>query len=128
MGEFDRFLSAPGMPESVGLQVDLTHFHHKGQDVPAVLEHWRDRLWDVHTSDCIVHDWHGADSYVARMLDEVHWPVGRGTVDFLRIIETLKRMGYDRWLTLELYPRHVESLRDILESREVLEQLLGSGN
>jgi sugar phosphate isomerase/epimerase len=93
MEEFDRFLSAPGMPGAVGLQVDVTHFHHKGQDVAAVLEHWRTRLWDVHTSDCVIHDWHGAESYVARMLDEVHWPVGRGTVEFLRIIKTLKRIG-----------------------------------
>jgi sugar phosphate isomerase/epimerase len=78
----------------------------------------------VHTSDCRVHSWHNPEHYVTRMLDEVHWPVGRGSVDFPRVIETLRRIGYDRWLTIELYPRHVTSLRDILDSRAALEQML----
>jgi len=118
------FFEAAGMPASVGLQVDTTHFHHKGQDLCAVLERWRGRLWDVHTSDCIVHSWQGGENYVQRMLDEVHWPVGRGSVDFLKVISTLRRIGYDRWLTLELYPQHVKTVQDIFKSRAVLLDLL----
>jgi sugar phosphate isomerase/epimerase len=122
--EIDNFLYAPGMPAAVGLQVDTTHFHHKGQDLCAILERWSDRLWDVHTSDCLIHQWQGAEHYVAHLLEEVHWPVGRGSVDFAAVIGTLKRIGYDRWLTLELYPQHVQQVRDIQQSKAALLDLI----
>lgn len=44
--ELDDFLRSPGLPDSVGLQPDVTHFHHKGLDFNQVLRHWSDRIWE----------------------------------------------------------------------------------
>lgn len=122
MADLDDFLNRPGFPASVGLLVDTTHFHHKGIDVPGVLVHWRDKLFDMHVSDSIGHRWIDADNYQKRMLDEVHMPVGQGTTDFQAIVNTLTDLGYDGRLTTELYPQHVHSLADIVNTREALEE------
>lgn len=122
--ELEGFLCDADLPPSVGLQVDTTHFHHKGQSVPDVLRGWRHRLFDLHVSDSVVHNWIDAAAYRATFLDEVHLPIGRGTGDFRQIVATLNDLGYDDWLTLELYPQHVQSTADIVSSREALEALL----
>ena len=122
--ELDAFLRAPDMPKNVGVLIDATHFHHKGEDVSAVIERFADRLWDIHVSDCIVHEWTDAATYCESLLDEVHWPVGSGTTDFAGMIRTLRRIGYSGRLTLELYPQHVTSVEALLASRDRLNDLL----
>ena len=41
---------------------------------------------------------------------------------FAAIVQTLKDVGYDDWLTLELYPRNVRSIVDHTQSRRRLEE------
>jgi len=121
----DEFVRAPGFPESVGLQIDTTHFHHKGRDVCEVIRKWSNKLFDMHVSDSIMHEWIDDQNYKDRMLAEVHLPVGQGTTDFEAVTRTLKEIGYGGWLTHELYPQHVKSFDDITHSREVLEGYCG---
>ncbi len=63
------------------------------------IERYPERIRHVH-----VHDNRGGDS----ALDDLHLVPGEGVVDFDRIFERLKGMGYDRTMTLELKPFEIE--------------------
>ena len=49
-------------------------------------------------------------------------PIGKGTIDFPRLIDLLRQVSYDGWLTLEVRGNEQE----IVRSREYLESLVGS--
>ena len=122
--ELDEFMRTSDLPPSVGLHVDTTHFHHKAINVSDVLRLWSDLLFDLHVSDAVVHDWVDADTYREQFFKEVHFPVGQGDIDFGDIVRTLRDIGYDRWLTFEIYPQQTKSVDDIVRSRELLEATL----
>ena len=52
-----------------------------------------------------------------------HLPVGSGTIDFLKIIRTLKQCGYDDTATLEIFS---DDRRELKKSRERFEEMLKS--
>lgn len=122
--QLNDFMCSQGFPSSVGLQVDATHFHHPGDNLNEILLMWSEKLYDVHTSDAIVHQWKNKKHYCETLLDEIHRPVGQGTIDFPGVVRTLKRIGYDGWLTLEIYPQHVKGVTDIVSTREMLERMI----
>ncbi len=125
--EFSDFIEAPAMPQSVGLLVDTTHYHHKSVDVRPWLERWAPRLIDIHISDSVAHAWVDADHYLDVFLDEVHLPIGNGDDDLAGIVSTLKRIGYSGALTMELFPRNSHRIADITISRDRLAALVQSG-
>ena len=49
-----------------------------------------------------------------------HLPVGKGNVPFERIVRTLKAIGYDETITLEIFS---ENRKDLVESRDKIETL-----
>lgn len=62
-----------------------------------------DRLAHVHVSDNLG-------------LDDLHLPLGAGTVDWRAVVRALKDVGWDGPVTLEIFsatPRHLESSRDL---------------
>ncbi|WP_320128496.1 sugar phosphate isomerase/epimerase family protein [uncultured Sphaerochaeta sp.] len=54
--------------------------------------------------------------------DEV--PLGKGKVDFPRLIAKLKELGYDGSITIEREISGDEQIKDILEAKKLLEQLI----
>jgi sugar phosphate isomerase/epimerase len=66
---------------------------------PALLEAFGDRLAHVHVSD----NRGGAE--------DLHLPLGAGTVDWRGAIRALKDAGYDGTVTLEVFSREREYLR-----------------
>lgn len=66
---------------------------------PALLEAFGDRLAHVHISD----NKGGAE--------DLHLPLGAGTVDWRGAIRALKSVGYDGTVTLEVFSREREYLR-----------------
>jgi sugar phosphate isomerase/epimerase len=64
-----------------------------------IISRFPDRIRHVH-----LHDNRGGDSY----LDDVHLPPGQGIIDFDRIFDDLRGIGYERTVTLELQPHEIK--------------------
>ncbi len=96
------FAAAP----SARFHLDVAHAHMwRGKDEPnrsaGLLDAYRDRLAHVHVSDNL-----GGD--------DLHLPLGAGTIDWPEVVTTLKRAGWDGTVTLEVFAReraHLETSR-----------------
>jgi sugar phosphate isomerase/epimerase len=91
------------VPE-VGFHLDVGHANLRlglgeGNRTGALLEAFGPRLAHVHVSD----NRGGAE--------DLHLPLGAGTVDFKAAIRALKRAGWDGTVTLEVFAREREHLR-----------------
>jgi sugar phosphate isomerase/epimerase len=89
---------------SVGLHLDVGHANigrrpEEPNRVAELLDAFGDRLAHVH-----VHDNLG--------LDDLHLPLGAGSVDWPAVVHALRAAGYDDTVTIEIFtrhPAHVES-------------------
>jgi len=97
--------------EGLGLTLDVGH----GEILSPIntsyelIENYRDCLYHVH-----LHDNNGGD----RVEDDLHLPLGEGSIDFSSILRCLRDSGYDETLTLEIDPSH------FLASKAYLQQIL----
>ena len=57
-----------------------------------------DRIQHVH-----IHDNRGGNSPA----DDLHLPLGEGTIDFVPMLEELKNKGFDKTITIEVRPEHL---------------------
>jgi len=121
--EMDEFVKRPGMPDSVGILAEISHLHHMGYDLPTLIEMWGTKIHEVHTSDAVVHDFTDKRHYGEALVPETHRVVGEGTLDFRAAIRALHEVGFDGWLSLEIFPMHVTSLDDFVRSKEILETI-----
>jgi len=71
----------------------------EGNRTPSLLEAFGDRLAHVHISD----NRGGAD--------DLHLPLGAGTIDWHKAVRALKGAGWDGTVTLEVFSREREHLR-----------------
>lgn len=101
----------------VGFTLDVGHVSFEDGagyrdfgSIPGLIDHVGARLFHVHA-----HDYDGVHDHI---------PIGTGGIDWPRVIEALKRVGYRGVLCLELNPDRA-SPADILESRRRLLELLG---
>ena len=122
--ELDEFVKAPDMPDSVGILAEISHLHHMGFDVPELIRMWSTKVHEIHTSDAVVHHWTDKGHYAEVLVPETHRVVGEGTLDFRDAIQALVDVGFDGWLSLEIFPSHVKSLDDFVSSREILEKII----
>jgi sugar phosphate isomerase/epimerase len=98
-------------PTELGILLEVGHLYQAGFNLDKAIHTFGSRVLDVH-----VHD-------ATRQKDfrkATHLPIGKGTIDFSRLIFRLRRVGYEGWLTLEIHG----SDREIVESRELLEDLI----
>jgi inosose dehydratase len=92
-------------PEILGLCFDTGHWKFAGGDpVEGIYQH-ADRIWHVHFKD--------HDPEVARQSREYGWDgptsvghgvfceLGKGDVDFPRVLEALQAVGYGGWIVVE---------------------------
>ena len=101
---FERF-------PSLKLTLDTGHAHigsRGGRRNLEFMEQFADRIGHVHVSD----NFGKEDS---------HLPIGAGTADFRRIVKALKATGYDQTMTLEVFSRDKDFLK---QSREKLATML----
>ena len=92
---------------SLKLTLDTGHAHigSRGRNRNLdFIERFADRIGHVHASDNFGKE-------------DNHLPVGAGTADFRKIVKALKGIGYDETMTLEVFSRDKEYLR---QSREKL--------
>ena len=64
-----------------------------------------DRIRHVH-----LHDNHGGTG----VRDDLHLPIGAGSIDFVAILRELRATGYDGGLSFELESEHLEQSRDAI--------------
>ena len=84
-----------------GLCVDIGHVHClEPRPISDYLTEWRERLFTIHIEDMVrgVHD---------------HLRFGEGTIDFLPVLQTLKAIGYEGGLNVEL-SRHSHIAPEVL--------------
>jgi sugar phosphate isomerase/epimerase len=93
--------------------MDAGHLYQAGIDLDEAVHLFKRRLLDIH-----VHDAMRDKDY----REATHLPIGKGTIDFPRLIDLLRQVSYDGWLTLEVRGNEQELVR----SREYLESLVGS--
>jgi len=122
--QFVEFFRTAGFPESVGVQIDTSHFRYPGMNLLDAVRQFSDRLYDIHADDVTDFVWGDRETYLANIFHDVHLPIGHGVLDFRTIVRTLKDVGYDDWLTLEFYARNVRSIADHTDSRVRLERLV----
>lgn len=92
-------------PELIGLCLDTGHATYGGGDPLELLDRYRGRIAHLHFKDC---DPSVADEarrrewdYVQAVRRGVFCELGRGSVDFARIVQRLGRTGYDGWIVVE---------------------------
>ena len=84
-----------------GLCMDIGHVHClEPRPISEYLTEWRDRLFTIHIEDMVqgVHD---------------HLRFGEGTIDFPPVLQTLKAIGYEGGLNVEL-SRHSHIAPEVL--------------
>lgn len=99
--DYDELLSLVDGP-GFGLCVDIGHVHClEPRPISEYLTEWRDRLFTIHIEDMVkgVHD---------------HLRFSTGTIDFLPVIRTLKKLGYKGGLNVEL-SRHSHLGPEVLQ-------------
>src|ERR671922_99166 len=75
---------------AVHFHLDVGHAHLAGDTTAELLDAFGDRLAHVHVSDNF-----GAD--------DLHLPLGAGSVDWREVVEALRGVGYDGTVTVEVH-------------------------
>ena len=89
--QFEEFMQHIDSP-AVGLNFDIGHHYCVGDDPAVVPERLQKYLKHVHLED------------IAATRKHQHLIPGDGVIDFGAVLETLRRIGYDGYITIELYP------------------------
>jgi sugar phosphate isomerase/epimerase len=74
----------------LGVNLDIGHSHVMGENIPQVIKMFGKRIFNIH-----LYDIKGRRHY--------HLMPGKGDIDFRSVFRSLKRVGYDRYFTVELY-------------------------
>lgn len=86
--EFMRHIDSP----AVALNFDIGHSFCVGDDPPTAIRRLAKWLRHVHLED------------IAATRVHAHLIPGEGVIDFAATIAALREVGYDGWVTVELYP------------------------
>jgi inosose dehydratase len=93
-------------PDLLGVCLDTGHWTFgAGEDPADAVRELGDRVWHVHFKDAdpVVmaesrrEGWHGLESTGHGVFCEL----GRGCIDFARVLEALRAVGYDGWIVVE---------------------------
>ncbi len=89
----------------IGLCLDTGHLVFGGGDPADIVDRYGDRIWHVHFKDCsrqvAARSRQEGWDYLTSVRQGVFCELGQGAVDFQRVIESLKRAGYDDWIVVE---------------------------
>lgn len=89
----------------VGLLLDTGHMRYAGGDPLAVAQRWAARIRHVHCKDIratVLADARNRNlSFLDSVLNGVFTVPGDGCIDYVPILATLQRAGYDGWLVVE---------------------------
>ena len=107
--DFMRFVSKfPS--EKLGVLLDIGHVYQIGMDLSEVIHLFKQRLLDIHVHDATLEK---------NFKEATHLPIGKGKINFPTVINILREIGYNEWLTLEIRGNE----REITESKKYLETI-----
>jgi sugar phosphate isomerase/epimerase len=95
----------------LGVLLEVGHLHQARFNLNDAIYAFGRRILDVHVHDATLHE---------NYKNATHLPIGRGNIDFAGVIASLRKAGYNGWLTLEIHGNESE----IVESRKLLEKLI----
>lgn len=113
----------------VGLCLDSGHITYAGGSPMDLLERYGTRTWHVHFKDCEPAVAARARSegwdYQTAIRHGVFCELGKGAVDFARLLEALRRRGYTDWIVVEqdVLPSMGSPLESARRNREYLRTL-----
>lgn len=76
--------------ELLGVNLDIGHSYLNREEPEQTIERFKDRIWNVHIEDI-------------KKMKHFHLVPGDGDMPFKRYLNSLKKIGYQRYLTVELY-------------------------
>jgi len=110
--DFMRFISR--FPSTkLGVLLEAGHLFQAGFNLDEAVLTFNKRLFDVHIHDAIL----GGD-----VRKTTHLRIGKGNINFARLIRSLRQIEYEGWLTIEINGNE----RKITESKEYLEKLINT--
>jgi sugar phosphate isomerase/epimerase len=106
---FSDFSTAFDSIEALGMTLDIGHGEllsnkNTAYDFGA---HCLQKIDHVH-----IHDNRGGNS----PSDDLHLPLGHGSIDFFSILHDLKSKGFDKTIALEVNPRHMLRGKEIVDN------------
>ncbi len=101
----DVYEKIKDLDKRIGLCIDIGHVKRIGQDPVFMLQHYKDRLYDMHMKD--------VDKDTA---DGVPVEIGRGIIDIPGVIRTLKKIKYQGNIAFEYEKDEKEPLAGLAES------------
>lgn len=109
----DEFLEFIGtVPHGhVALNFDIGHFFCVGQDPAAAVRQLAPWIRHVHLED------------IAPSREHRHLVPGHGAINYRRVLTALRDIGYDGWVTVELYPYESTARQVAEEAMTFLEPL-----
>jgi sugar phosphate isomerase/epimerase len=110
LNDFMEFISH--FPSNkLGVLMDVGHLYQAKIDLKKAINVFKSRLFDIH-----IHDATRQNNFRIA----THLPIGKGTINFDRLIDDLQRIEYNGWLTLEIKGTR----KEIIQSKDTLENLL----
>ncbi|MGQ9507343.1 MAG: sugar phosphate isomerase/epimerase family protein [Candidatus Bathycorpusculaceae bacterium] len=108
--DFMQFVSF--FPQTrLGAVLEVGHLYQAKFSLDEAIHIFKNRLLDIHVHDATQHE----DFRIA-----THLPIGRGNIDFSRLITMLREAKYNGWITLEIHGDE----KEIVESKNFLENLI----
>jgi inosose dehydratase len=102
--EIDKLFSLFS-PADLGLCLDTGHYVYGGGDVLTYLERHVSRVWCVHLKDIYADKLSEARQQKLNFHDAVRHgvfaPLGKGSIDFSRVLALLKKGNFEGWLVVE---------------------------
>lgn len=92
--DFTRFYDEIGMKAE--MVIDVAHANLRGEAIEFI-KRFTNRIGHVHVSD-------------NRGKSDIHLRLGDGSIDWKEVLETLKKIRYEGWITIESYTGINESL------------------
>jgi inosose dehydratase len=102
--EVDRLFSL-FPPEELGLCLDTGHYVYCGGDTVAFLEKQVSRVWCVHLKDLYedkaAEARQGKMNFHAAVRHGIFAPLGKGNIDFPKVLSLLQKGHFDGWVVVE---------------------------
>ena len=127
--EFERVLAGTD-PSLVGLCLDTGHIAYGGDDPVAAFVDHSERIAHLHFKDVDVPALAQAKAEGVDFLEMIRRGVfaalGKGTVDFAKVLGALEKVDYDGWIVIE-QDAAANPLEDAITSRRFLEAFASGG-
>lgn len=109
--QFEEFMKHIDSP-AVGLNFDIGHFYCVGDEPAPTVHRLAKYMWHVHLED------------IAASRVHHHLVPGEGAIDFAATLEAIRQVGYNGWITIELYPYVDDPDAAARTARERIQKLL----